>query len=569
MWEVARKLTLTQRLLALVAVAVLPAALALVYFIGAIHAEREREVRDVAVRTSQMAALEMERIVTDAQGILETLALAPSVRIGICDDYLDEVSARLPHLRGFAVAYADGTVRCSTGLAFGPDGLAGEPWFAASQAGAAAFVVGEYTGGRPDEAAYLPVAVRTEVGGQPLVMVTGIDLAWLGVRMRERNLAKGSALAIADRNGVLIAREPDPDRFVGRSITPGLLPLVHAAAPGAVEIEAADGSRRILGFQPPAATGIGLYVGAGFSTREVFAPIYASTWRSLALAGLGASAAFLVAWLVGDRLLRQPIRRILGTIAIWRSGDDTARTGIPADGSELSALAASIDEYMDSLVAGRAARVAAEEHRALLLREMNHRIKNILAAVQALANQTFKDRATPDSLRAFGSRLTAMAAAHDLLVSENWESADLHETVTAALNPFGIDRGSRFALEGPPMQITAKAALALSMALHELCTNAAKYGALSSPAGQVAVRWRLAPGEAGTRFHLAWTESGGPPVESPSHRGFGTRLIQAALASELAATADLEFAETGLRLTVDADAATVLADQTQAQGTAA
>ena len=141
--------------------------------------------------------------------------------------------------------------------------------------------------------------------------------------------------------------------------------------------------------------------------------------------------------------------------------------------------------------------------------------------------------------------------------------------MTAALNPFGIDRGSRFALEGPPMQITAKAALALSMALHELCTNAAKYGALSSPAGRVAVRWRLAPGEAGTRFHFAWTESGGPPVESPSHRGFGTRLIQAALASELAATADLEFAETGLRLTVDADAATVLADQTQAQGTAA
>ena len=112
---------------------------------------------------------------------------------------------------------------------------------------------------------------------------------------------------------------------------------------------------------------------------------------------------------------------------------------------------------------------------------MNHRIKNILAAVQAIANQTFKDRATPDSLRAFGSRLTAMAAAHDLLVSENWESADLHETVTAALNPFGIDRGPRFALEGPPMQITAKAALALSMALHELCTNAAKYGALSLP----------------------------------------------------------------------------------------
>ena len=557
MWEIARRLTLTQRLLALVAVAVLPAAVALAYFIGAIHKEREREARDVAVRTSQLAALEMERIVTGAKGILEALAIAPSVRVGNCNEYLGEAAARLPHLHGFAVADPGGTVRCSAGMAFGPEGLAAAPWFAAWQGGDA-FVVGEYTGGRPDEAAYLPVALRVEIGGRPLVMVTGIDLGWLGARLRERNLAKGSALAVADRNGVLIAREPDPARFVGRSIT--LLPLVHAAAPGAIEITAADGSRRILGFQPPAATGIGLYVGAGFSAREVFAPIYASTWRSLALAGLGALAAFLVAWLIGDRLLRQPIRRILDTIASWRSGDETARTGIPADGSELSSLAASIDEHMDNLVAVRAARAAAEERRTLLLREMNHRIKNILAAVQAIANQTFKDRATADSLRAFGSRLAAMAAAHDLLVSETWESADLHETVSAALNPFGIDREPRFTLEGPELQITAKTALALSMALHELCTNAAKYGALSSPAGQVAVRWRLAPGEGGTRFRFTWTESGGPPVSVPSHRGFGTRLIQATLASELAATAELEFAEPGLRLTVDADAATVLAD---------
>jgi hypothetical protein len=194
MWDIARKLTLTQRLLALVAVAVLPAALALVYFIGAIHEERERDARDVAVRTSQLAALEMERIVTGAQGVLQTLAIAPSVRIGNCDDYLREAAARLPHLHGFVVADPDGTVRCSAGMAFGPDGLAGAPWFAAWQGGDA-FVVGEYTGGRPDEAAYLPVALRVEVGGRPLVIASGIDLAWLGARMRERNLAKGSAPA--------------------------------------------------------------------------------------------------------------------------------------------------------------------------------------------------------------------------------------------------------------------------------------------------------------------------------------------------------------------------------------
>ena len=155
---------------------------------------------------------------------------------------------------------------------------------------------------------------------------------------------------------------------------------------------------------------------------------------------------------------------------------------------------------MDDIAAARAERATEEERRELLLAEMNHRIKNMLAAVQAIANQTFKERATPDSLRTFGSRLAAMAAAHDLLVTESWASADLHQTVSAALAPFGADRGRRFVVEGPPLRITARAALSLSMALHELCTNAAKYGALGSPTGRVEVRWRLAPADAGPRF---------------------------------------------------------------------
>ena len=254
--------------------------------------------------------------------------------------------------------------------------------------------------------------------------MTGIDLGWLGARLRERSLSPGSALAVADRNGVLIAREPEPDRFVGASIAQAYLPLVRAATPGTAEIVSQDGTARILGYQPVAATGIGLYVGAGLSTAASFAPIYAQTWRSLALAGAGALAAFALTWWVGDRLLRRPIRRILATIASWRAGDDTARSRIPADGTELAALAGSIDEYMDNLTAVRGERAAAEERRTLLLREMNHRIKNILAAVQAIANQTFKGQATAASMQVFGNRLAAMAAAHDLLVTRHWESAD-------------------------------------------------------------------------------------------------------------------------------------------------
>jgi two-component sensor histidine kinase len=557
-------MTLRQRLVAMVAVALLPAVAALGYFIAAFHNEREREVHDQALRTSQIIALEIERIVTGSQGILETLAFAPSIRrlTEDCPTYLDDIYSRLPQLSGFAIAETGGEVGCSSGVFGGRETLANEEWFAGALRNGA-LEVGTYTPPEGDHGAFLPIALPITEHGRTRVFATALNIEWLGARLRERSFPSGSVLAIADRNGVLLAREPETGG-VGRKMTAAALPLVSADYPGTQEIVSSDGVRRIVGYQPPASTGIGLYVGVGFSTDVAFAPIYASTWRILAFAGIGALAAFVITWSTGDRLFRQPIRQILVTIASWRAGDEAARTGITADANELTQLAASIDEYMDNLAAVRAERHAEETRRALLLREMNHRIKNILAAVQAISNQTFKNRATPDSLRTFGSRLAAMAAAHDLLVSENWEGADLHKTLVAALQPFGLDRQHRFSLDGPPVQITAKSALALSMALHELCTNAAKYGALSVPEGRIAVRWWLAPGEEGQRFHLTWTELDGPKVGEPSHRGFGSRLIQTALASELSGTAELLYREDGVVFALDADARSVVMELGQA-----
>jgi two-component sensor histidine kinase len=568
MLNIVRRMTLRQRLVALVAVAFVPAIAGLGYFIATFHQQRERDVHEEALRTSQIVALEMERIVTGAEAVLETLAFAPPVRTlsANCPEYLAEIVAELPQFSGFAVADRQGQVRCAAGVVTGDD-VARASWFAAAlRDGRPA--VGEYVGGRMDLPAYLPVAKRRGADAQSTVLVAGIDLDWLGARMRDRRLPPGGVLAIADRNGALLAREPSPERYLGTKVSAQVLPLVNARRPGTAEVVEEDGQRRIIGFQPPAATGTGLYVGVGLSTADAFAPVYASTWRSLAVALAGAAAACLVAWTVGDRLFRHPIHRILATIASWRAGDEKARTGIAVDGSELSVLAASIDGYMDSLAAAHADREAAEERRELLLREMNHRIKNVLAAVQAIANQTFKGRATPESLKTFGSRLRAMAATHDLLVTENWESADLRETLAAALDPFGSDVRRRFNLEGPPVEVTAKAALALSLALHELCTNAAKYGALTTPEGEVSLRWRLAAGENGDRLQLFWTERRGPPVAPPEHAGFGTRLIRTALASELGATADLVFAEAGVEFVLDADAAVVLAGRS-VRGTAA
>ncbi|HEV2080276.1 MAG TPA: HWE histidine kinase domain-containing protein [Allosphingosinicella sp.] len=193
-----------------------------------------------------------------------------------------------------------------------------------------------------------------------------------------------------------------------------------------------------------------------------------------------------------------------------------------------------------------------EEHQRLLINELNHRVKNTLAVVQSVASQTFKgEAADPVARRAFENRLSALAAAHDVLTEQNWESASLHEVVRRTGAGCGADEG-RVIVEGPELRLAPGTAVALGMALHELCTNAVKYGALSNETGMVSIFWELPNSGEGRSLHLEWRETGGPPVSMPDKRGFGSRMIERALASELGGKAELQFLADGLRCVVDA-----------------
>ena len=193
-----------------------------------------------------------------------------------------------------------------------------------------------------------------------------------------------------------------------------------------------------------------------------------------------------------------------------------------------------------------------EEHQRLLLNELNHRVKNTLAVIQSIASQTFRgEAAAPEARRAFESRLTALAGAHDLLTGRNWEAALLSEVVERAGNGCGAVPG-RLRAEGEDVEIPPRTAVSIAMALHELCTNAVKYGALSNDAGMVTVRWSISGGPGERRLRLTWIESGGPPVAPPARRGFGSRMIERGLASELGGTVALEFLPEGVRCVVDA-----------------
>ncbi|MBX9698937.1 MAG: PAS domain S-box protein [Acetobacteraceae bacterium] len=182
----------------------------------------------------------------------------------------------------------------------------------------------------------------------------------------------------------------------------------------------------------------------------------------------------------------------------------------------------------------------AAETQQVLVGELNHRVKNILMAVQSLAEQTIRTTDTPSAfVTALRGRLAAMARAHDLLTSRAWEGADLAELVRVALAPW-LGEG-RIALAGPAVSLHPRQALALSMALHELATNALKYGGLSVPAGRVSIAWRVQDG-----VELRWEESGGPPVQPPTRQGFGSRVLNRALAAELGGAIDLRFAPSGV-----------------------
>jgi PAS domain S-box-containing protein len=198
---------------------------------------------------------------------------------------------------------------------------------------------------------------------------------------------------------------------------------------------------------------------------------------------------------------------------------------------------------------------AASERQRLLINELNHRVKNTLATVQSIAAQTFRGT-TDQAVRAvFDARMAALSNAHNVLVEDNWESASLRGVVERALAPHLLAEvdGDRFRHEGPDARLHPKVAVTLAMALHELMTNAAKYGALSAPEGRVAVTWSLDDMEDGRqRLALTWDERGGPPVAPPTRRGFGSRLIERQLPLEFDGSAALTFAPTGVscRMTI-------------------
>ena len=225
------------------------------------------------------------------------------------------------------------------------------------------------------------------------------------------------------------------------------------------------------------------------------------------------------------------VNRPDGTVVRWENDSTLV---IDRDGNPMGLLSISRDVTEQR---------AFEERRELLIHELNHRVKNTLSLVQALAHQSFRGR---EESAVFAARLTALAGAHDLLTQEHWEGVSMADVAQQAVRAFA---DGRVTIDGgPALALQPKQAIAITMALHELATNATKYGALSRDTGHVTLTWGIAKG----RFQLRWQEAGGPPVKTPDHKGFGLRMIERALASDLSGSVTMQFEESGLSCTIDA-----------------
>jgi PAS domain S-box-containing protein len=805
------RLPLRRRLLAIALIAILPAFGIIAYNAVQLRQAMEADTREGALRAAQAGATEIERILEGVSSVLIAVGEAPAVQRldpEACNGYLARLRASVPHLATIAVIDLEGTVRCRdspspANLNFSDRGYFRE----ALRQGR--FVVGEYLVGQVTRRPILTMAtpLRDGAGRATGVVATGLELDWLGARLRERGVPRGGSLTVADRNGVIVSREPQPERFVGTRVPSAFQHLLEASEPGTVELNSQDGTRRILGYVPVSAPPLGIYVSAGLSYEETFGPIDRVSLWSFVLIAAGAALALLATWYAGYRFVQRPMDRLLAATASWRDGRYDLRTGMDERAGEIETVGAALDRMMDELarrdaeretqaarlrvseerlrlaqdsggigvwsvdladwsltgsprlselwglapdhhptvaeivagihpedraavedilarvargeldryetefrvirpdgttawLAGRgevqrdetgkpvtfsgvnyditkeralqdelraksyeletvlatvpagvwfthdpevrhvrrnryaaellglpadegatdrsrdlravrllrdgrelprdelplqrarrgerlvneehtlvfpdgetktllsnggplldadgnviggvlisldiSSRKRVEEHRDLLIDELNHRVKNTLAVVQAIAAQTLgRGQVSAEVRENLMARLRALADVHGVLTERERGEADLREVVEAALRPYA-DARDRIVTEGPSVSLGGRLSLALAMVLHELMTNAIKYGALSTGDGRVSLTWSAAPTPGGRRLALTWRESGGPPVTAPGRRGFGARLIERGLAAQPGGSAQLRFEPSGL-----------------------
>jgi two-component sensor histidine kinase len=534
---------LTQRLGLVIAVAVAPIVAIEVYNAYSLIEQERAKTHRIALEYQRHASWEMQRMLAGVRGVMRTVALSPIVRArdwGSCERFVEDVTAELPQLTSLAIADESGLVRCGRGSKAGVS-VADRGYFQEALGGTD-FVIGGYTVGRSSGRPVLPLAMPVDMpnGGAREVVISSIDLAWLTDGLAERGVPPQGSITIADRTGTIIARQPLPKEFIGTRIPDPFLYLLNEPTEGTIELTSQDGTKRILGYKPLMASPQGIYISAGVGVDYSYSGIYAATVRALVVVALAVLAAILASTIISRRFIAGPMARLAATAERWRSGDLKAKSDVRGD-DEFGTLGEVLDQAIEQ--ARRR-----EERITLLMREVTHRVKNQMAVMLSMARHVGRNSATVGEFqKAFSDRIMAMSRSHDL-VFVGGEEARLAVLMLSQIEPFAV--GPRISLSGPEVWINAQSAQHLGMAIHELATNAVKYGAWSNPAGQVEVTWSIVEGDP-QALRIVWKEHGGPGVLPRASMGFGSTVLESVVGPALGGWSELTFEASGVRWTCE------------------
>ena len=300
-------------------------------------------------------------------------------------------------------------------------------------------------------------------------------------------------ISIFDGEGTNFARVPNPEETVGKKASPTLYAAMFRDPEATFPTVSLEGVPLITSVTRSSLTG--WTVAAGVAENSLVAPL----WRNLAIASV-----------IGGVFL------LIGLAFAVRMATAIARGEMLHD---------------------------------LLIEELNHRVKNTLAILQSIATQTFRSASRAERAK-FEGRLGALAEAHNLLSEEKWQGSEFQDVVARVLQPYRLNNPERVRMSGPKVPLSPRLAVVLSMIVHEIATNAAKYGALSNDTGTVALDWEVFEESDGRKLRMIWTEAGGPHVTAPVQRGFGSRLIERSARDQLGGEATVDFLPHGVVCTV-------------------
>jgi two-component sensor histidine kinase len=509
-------------------------------------ANNERETRREAILFSTRTLMNaVDTVLSKQIAVAQMLATSPALEADDLPTFRAEARRAMSGLSGGWIVLADEAGQQLINLAPG----ATEPLPRRAEAGMKiqrrAFETGQvqisgvFNGAvlqSPTVSVELPVFRKEK---PPVEIIIGMQPNVFLSLFEQWNLPEGWLAGLIDRDGNFIARSRNHEQTVAKPASEGFRAATRTAAQGWNEMVSLEGATIANAHVTSPLSGWVMGLAAEKSLFE--APIQ-DTILIAGLAGGGTTLLSLLLAIWSARRIARPIEQIeQGTHALMlRRAISFSNTGLPEADRTLDALAstARVFEQHDK------ERDEREAHVRLIMRELSHRSKNLLAIVLAIARQTSRHTTSfADFESRFNSRIQALADAHDLLVEQQWSGAQIDDLVKAQLSAFGMERVT---CHGERILLKAEAVQNVALALHELATNASKYGALSVPAGKVNIDWAREAGEAGERnLRLTWRESGGPPVTAPSHKGFGCFVLERVTVNALG-EGKLEFNPDGL-----------------------